>query len=105
VDDVELVGPIEHGQHRRQEVAHRVVGELGRPKRDGDRRHVSPRHLRVARGERRHVVPPPDELDDQLVHDALGPAVAVGRDALQRRRYLRDPQRRVHCTTSRYARV
>ena len=96
VDDVELVLPVENGQHRRQEVAHRVVLEVGRPQGDGDRRDEAARHLGITRGEGRDVVAALDQLDDQLVHDALGAAVALGRNALERRGDLGDAQGAVH---------
>src|SRR5439155_1553842 len=48
------------------------------------------RHYRVAGREGRDVVAAIRELANELEHDALGPAVALGRDALDRRRDLPD---------------
>jgi hypothetical protein len=48
VDQVEVALGVEHGRHRRQEVAHRVVLELRRPERDRNGRDVAARDLGVA---------------------------------------------------------
>ena len=50
------------------------------------------RHDRVAAGERRDVVAAPVELRHKPMHDPLGAAVRAGRDALEGRCDLGDPQ-------------
>ena len=96
VDDVEVVLAVEHREHRRQEVPDRVVLEVRGTKGDRDGRDEAARNFRVARRERRHVVAAPDELDDELVHDPLRAAVALGRDALERWGDLGNAKRAIH---------
>ena len=59
-----------------------------------------PGHLRVAAGEGRDLVAAPVELLDELVDDALGPAIRTRRDALHRRRDLGDAKRTGHRDSS-----
>jgi hypothetical protein len=96
VDEIELVVAIEDRLHRRQEVAHRVVLEVRGTEGHRHGRHVPAGDVGIAGGERRHVVAATHELDDQLVHDALGATVALGRNALEGRRNLGDSQRPIH---------
>src|SRR4051812_18532949 len=90
VDDVEFVLRIEDFQHRRHHVAGDVAAMACRPEGSIDRRHETARHHGVAGGEACDGMAAIGELANELEHDALGPAVPLGRDALDRRRDLGD---------------
>ena len=92
VDDVELGTLLNDHLDRRREPATRVALDPGRSKRAVDCRDELARYVRVAAGEHRHVVPALDQLRGQLMHDSLRAAIRGRRDALDRRRDLRDPQ-------------
>ena len=96
MDDIELVLTVQDGEGRGQEVAHRIVLEVRRTQRDGNGRHVMAGHLRVARRECRYLVAASNQLHDQLIHDSLGPAIPLGRDAFERRGDLGDAKWPVH---------
>ena len=88
-----------------EEVAHRVVLEVRGTKGDRDGRDVTAGDVGVARRERRHVVAASYELDDQLVHDPLSAAVALGRDALERWGDLGNAKWAIHRRVLRIRRV
>ena len=79
-------------EHRRQDETGRIVAEAGRAERLRHGRHEAAGDVGVARRERRDLVAAPDELDDELVDDALGAAVHLGWDALDGRGDLGDSQ-------------
>ncbi len=83
---------VEDRQHRRQDEPARIVAKAGRAERLRHGRDEAAGHVGVARRERRDLVTTADELDDELVDDALGAAVHLGRDALDRRSDLGDSQ-------------
>ncbi len=96
VNDVELILSVQNGLGRGQEIAHRVVLEVRRSQRNGNRGHVIAGHLRVTRSERRDLVAAPNQLDDELVHDSLGAAIPLGRNTFERRGDLGNAKRPVH---------
>ncbi|GBD19206.1 hypothetical protein HRbin27_01710 [bacterium HR27] len=90
VDDVELVGPGVHLLEHRHVERDRILGaEETQP--PFSHRHQARAGLRIGRREERHVVPAPDQLLDERVHDTFRPTVQLGRYRFEERRDLRDP--------------
>ena len=92
MDDVEVVGAIDHLAHRRHEVRPRIATEAQRPHRDRHGLDMAPRDGQIAAGECRDVVTAIGQLGDELVDDPFCAAVALRRHGLHRRRDLGDAQ-------------
>ena len=92
VDDVELASVLEDAVERQLHERQGFACVADRSERLLDGLDMPSRHDRVAARERRDVVAAPVELRHKPMHDPLGAAVRAGRDALEGRCDLGDPQ-------------
>jgi hypothetical protein len=94
VDEVELVGALEHLRELEDMGRDRIAGVGVQAQRAVDRALQIADGLRVAAGEQCHLVPAPDQLIGERGNHPFGAAVERGRHPLIQRRNLGDPE---HC--------